>query len=271
MAAGSGLILRLLLGALLAGAIATVALRARALSRDGAVAATVMGAVATAAGWAWAGVLILFFLLGTAVSRVGAARKARRTAAIVAKGGARDARQVLANGGGFALLALASVAWPWPAWWAGAIGALAAAASDTFATEIGTLASLPPRSILGRGAVPPGTSGGVSLPGTLGGVLGALLLALPAAALAGWGLGAAGLLTAAGVLGSLADSLLGATLQARRWCGTCEAHTEREVHSCGRATVHAGGVRWLDNDAVNLAATLVGAAAGLLAAPFVAA
>jgi uncharacterized membrane protein len=68
---------------------------------------------------------------------------------------------------------------------------------------------------------------------------------------------------AGGVIGCLADSSLGATVQARRWCGVCEMATERRVHSCGTATSVAGGLSWLDNDAVNFAATICGALSGL--------
>ena len=62
------------------------------------------------------------------------------------------------------------------------LGTLAAATADTWATEVGTLAGGTPRSIRTLRPVPAGTSGGVSVVGTLASVLGALLL--PALALA---------------------------------------------------------------------------------------
>ena len=65
---------------------------------------------------------------------------------------------------------------------------------------------------------------------------------------------------AGGIAGSLADSLLGAGLQQKRWCDRCNAATERAVHTCGAATRKIGGLTWLDNDAVNAACTVVGAA-----------
>jgi uncharacterized membrane protein len=70
----------------------------------------------------------------------------------------------------------------------------------------------------------------------------------------------------AGCAGALADSLLGATLQERRWCDVCGRATERQVHDCGAATRRTGGIALVDNDAVNLAATLTGAAAAALLA-----
>jgi uncharacterized membrane protein len=73
-------------------------------------------------------------------------------------------------------------------------------------------------------------------------------------------------ITAAGVAGALADSIVGAVLQERRWCAACAVATERRVHTCGAATAHAGGLAWLRNDGVNLIATMVGAAVAAMLA-----
>jgi uncharacterized protein (TIGR00297 family) len=232
--------------------------RARSLSPSGAVAATVVGAACVAAGWDWGALLIAFFVVSSALSRHGAARKAARTADVVAKGGERDAAQVLANGGLFAAAALLSLLVPSPLWQAAGAGALAAATADSWATEVGTLADRPPRSILGGRVVPPGTSGGVTPTGTLAGVAGALFIALTALAL-GWGPWAAAGALVGGVVGSTADSVLGATLQARRWCDRCERGTERDVHGCGEPARLVGGVSWLGNDAVNACCAVAGA------------
>ena len=70
----------------------------------------------------------------------------------------------------------------------------------------------------------------------------------------------------AGIAGALADSLIGATLQERRWCATCDRASERRVHDCGTTTRHGGGREWMDNDLVNLIATFVGAAVAALLA-----
>jgi uncharacterized protein (TIGR00297 family) len=247
---------------LLAFLIATAALVFGALTPSGAAAAAVVGTVALVAGWRWAGALLLFFVIGTSASRFREQRKATLTENIIAKRGARDAWQVVANGGVFAVCAFVSQYRPEQGWWWAACGALAAAMADSLATELGTLSGSAPRSLLGGRELPVGTSGGVTWTGTLAGALGALLLAVPASIVAGGGAAGALVLLTAGIAGSLADSALGATIQHRRWCEKCQSSTERTVHTCGESTVQAGGIPWLDNDVVNLMSTLVGAAVG---------
>ena len=216
------------LGALAAAGIAVAAWRVGALSRSGAAAAVAVGAAATFAGWNWGGLLILYFLAGTIVSRFGRSEKERRTGGVVAKGGARDATQVVANGAVFAACALCI---PFGIAHAGAaaVGALAASLADTFATELGTLLGGIPRSVRTLRPVPVGTSGGISGAGTLGMVAGAAFVGGAAILL---GVSAPFLVvTLAGMGGAMVDSVLGATVQERRWCPSCESASERHIHT----------------------------------------
>ena len=257
---------RAALGLLVAAAIALAGRRGRTLSTSGAVAATLVGTAAVAAGWGWGALLILYFAASAVLSRLGAAEKDRRTGTIVAKSGARDARQVLANGGPFALCALGTLGGPSPAtaFAVAAAGALAASTADTWATEIGTLATGTARSLRGWRAVPAGTSGGITVAGTAAMIAGALFVAGVARLL---GLtDALAAVTVAGSAGALVDTVAGATVQDRRWCDACGLATERAVHDCGLATRHVGGITRVDNDVVNLIATVTGALVGWLLA-----
>ncbi|MEK6610090.1 MAG: DUF92 domain-containing protein, partial [Gemmatimonadota bacterium] len=65
---------------------------------------------------------------------------------------------------------------------------------------------------------------------------------------------------AGGIAGGVADSLLGATLQARYRCAACGAPGEQPMHWCGGTGILVRGMRWITNDTVNLLATAVGAA-----------
>ncbi|HEY4305262.1 MAG TPA: DUF92 domain-containing protein [Gemmatimonadaceae bacterium] len=263
------MIIRILIGAVAATLIALLAKRARSLSTSGAIAAIVIGTIAAAAGWSWAIVLILYFASSTALSKVGRVEKEQRTASVVEKGGERDAAQVNANGFVFTVAALGMCFHQDIRWIALGAGALAASAADTWATEIGTLYGGQPRSILTGRRIAPGTSGGISFAGTAASVAGALFLALLSFAGNSSSDHRASLAWAvfiAGVFGSLFDSLLGATVQLRRWCETCQRETERNVHDCGATTIRRRGLAVLNNDAVNFLSTLVG---GLLAAALV--
>jgi uncharacterized membrane protein len=147
-----------------------------------------------------------------------------------------------------------------------AAGALAAAGADTLATEVGTWWGGAPWSLRTGKRVPPGTSGAVTVEGTLALVASAAAVAVLAAALTVVPWRAVGAVTAAGTAGALADTVVGAWGQQRRWCPGCQADTEQDPHACGGPTQWVGGRRWLDNDAVNLLATMVGALGALVSA-----
>ena len=106
----------------------------------------------------------------------------------------------------------------------------------------------------------------MSVPGTVALAAGASFIALAARWMSLTGAVLAVL--AGGIIGAMADTVLGATVQERRWCPRCERATERRLHDCGAETEHSGGVRGMDNDAVNFAATLAGAAAACVVARF---
>jgi uncharacterized protein (TIGR00297 family) len=212
-------------------------------------------------------VLFAFFLPAVALSRFGSSRKAAMVDTDKRK--ARDARQVFANGGIAAACAVGFALTRSPVLAAAFAGALAAAAADTWGTELGTLARSLPRSIVSFRTIARGLSGGVTLWGTLAEVGGALAIGIVAwaAGIAPWWI-----VAPAGFAGALADSFAGATLQALRYCSRCERFCEIDPHVCGSATSLVRGWRAVDNDAVNALTTITGAlAAGGIAALYTAA
>jgi uncharacterized protein (TIGR00297 family) len=87
-------------------------------------------------------------------------------------------------------------------------GAFAAALADTFGTELGTLYGRRPFLLSRMTGVPPGTRGAVSLPGLAGCLLGALLIAAVGAASGLFSIRLLWIVGLAGLLGSLAESVL---------------------------------------------------------------
>jgi uncharacterized protein (TIGR00297 family) len=209
--------------------------------------------------------LITFFVSSTLLGRLPAPSRSQQR-----RGNQRDAVQVLANGGVAALLALASAktsAGTKRLLRTGFAGAVAAAAADTWATEIGSRSGQHPRSIVTWAKMPAGSSGAVTPEGIGASAAGAAIVAAvmstptpnsyretllpPLPVFAG------------GIVGSLTDSLLGATLQEVRYCDACARETETLIHDCGHRTRHLRGHPWCNNDVVNALATALGAATAM--------
>jgi uncharacterized protein (TIGR00297 family) len=157
-------------------------------------------------GWKLYLVLLAFFVVGTAMTKVGYRRKARLGLA-QEKGGRRGASHAFSNVGVAAILALASAAIDQAsaALWLAAAASLATAAADTTASEVGQLFGRRTFLPLTLRRVPVGTEGAISIEGTLAGVIAALLVALVATRDPKMLV----LLTAAAFLGSYVESLAG--------------------------------------------------------------
>lgn len=258
--------MQLFLGFLLAIIIAFLAYKARSLNKSGAVAAAFTGTIIFGVGgWQWAILLLTFFITSSALSRAFKNRKAKLEEKF-SKGHERDAGQVFGNGGIATLFAALHFFYPNEVWvWAAFAASLAAVNADTWATELGVLNPNPPRMITNlTKVVEKGTSGGISLVGTLASLAGSALIAFLASLLTGnWLLFP--LVTLSGLAGSLFDSFLGGTVQAMYYCPTDKKETEKHpLHTCGTETVHLRGWTWLDNDIVNFSCGVFGVVVSLL-------
>ena len=254
MSAPSSPLVSLLVGFLVAG----LAWWTGALSRGGALAAAGIGtAILSGTGWEGGAVLLAFFIPSTLVSRL---LPDPTNALLDPRDHRRDHWQVLANGGVAGLGGLLGLQFPDPAMWI-VTASLAAAAADTWSTSWGARSPRPPYSIISGLPVPAGTSGGVTIIGTLGGALGGVLVAACAAILAH----DARFLAAGGVgfLGMAADSVIGALWQGKFRCSRCDCATERRVHKCGTRSTSVSGLGWLTNDGVNAVATTLAGLGGV--------
>ena len=168
----------------------------------------------SAGPWAFA-TLAALFLMTWFTTHFGYRRKQELGLAERREG--RNARQVLANLAIAGLGAFLFGATENGAWMVAAIAALAEAATDTVASEIGQSLRRDALLITTGQRVPAGTDGGITILGTVAGLMAGVVLAAVAT------LG--GILTRremwipvmSGFAGMLADSLLGATIQRRGW------------------------------------------------------
>ncbi|OAB40052.1 hypothetical protein PMSD_02085 [Paenibacillus macquariensis subsp. defensor] len=257
-----------IIGGLCALLVSTVAYWKKSLTLSGALAATIMGTVYFAAGSLfWFGILLLFFVSSSVLSKFRQSHKAEMEKSY-AKTGRRDAGQVLANGGLGMLLCILNAIWPHPEWTYLFIGIMATVTADTWATEIGSLSTKPPRSVLNGKVLTVGTSGGVSLLGSIAAAVGGAMIGggawiltflsdtsapIQGRALLLWIL--LGLVS--GLVGAFTDSLLGASIQVMYKCHVCGKEVE-VVHHCNQPTVQLRGWLRLNNDAVNVWSSVVG-------------
>jgi uncharacterized protein (TIGR00297 family) len=250
------------------GLLCLLAWRLKWLSVSGALSAIVVGAtVLQFSHWGGWLLLLMFFFTSTVLGKIARPIAALVDSGIQKKGGCRDWAQVMANGG---LAALA-------AFYYGVGGgqmalvmlgsALAASTADTWSGEVGIMSHKPPVSIRTFRPVPPGLSGGITWLGTLSGLLGSVLIAVAwygAFAIhadGSWEL-LASIVTVAGFCGTLVDSYLGATLQGHYWDPQRKQITEHAVRD-GVKLELCRGIRWIDNDVVNLLSNVVAVLIGV--------
>ena len=140
------------------------------------------------------------------------------------------------------------------------LSAIAAATADTWGTEVGFHSKSKPKLIFSKQLVPKGTSGSITLLGTIGSIIGAILIAvlgqiifshknifLPIAI--------------AGISGSVFDSFLGRFFQAKYLCKECGEHSEDNNH-CDLPALRISGLKIIDNNMVNFLNTLCGGIMG---------
>ncbi|KAF6989846.1 hypothetical protein CFC21_007131 [Triticum aestivum] len=264
-------------GVALAALIAARAVRRRSLDAWGGAAGFAVMALHLACGYRYGALLLAFFFTSSKVTKIGEDRK-RRVEEDFKEGGQRNWIQVLANS------AIATVLVILLAIMTGGqdqcldsngskvitgiigaiIGHYCCCNGDTWSSEIGVLSDEQPRLVTTLKPVRKGTNGGVTLQGLLAATAGGLTIGLTFVAV--------GLMTAecsfdmsfqqllvipisaaAGLLGSLIDSLLGATLQFSGYCSV----RNKVVSKRGPTVTKISGMTILDNDAVNAVSVLL--------------
>ncbi len=233
------------------------------LSPEGGVATYLMAIVIYGVGgWTWALPIVVFFISSSLLSFFKSGYK-KRFKEQFSKTSRRDGHQVFANGGVALLVAFIYYLYPQPNLYFIYLAALAAANADTWGTELGVLSPGRPRLISTMEKVEKGRSGAVSLIGFLASFLGSLAvvaagyLLLPLQNLSLFYLAA----LISGFFSSLADSIIGASLQAQ-FRNKNGLLTEKDEQG---SLALVSGWRWMNNDWVNfLSISLASLFCGLL-------
>lgn len=196
---------------------------------------------------------ILFFISCNVVGKISARMKASDKDEIKSKKGhRRDFVQVLSNG---LMATIAALIWYFTSKYSALImlgAAVAEATSDTFAGEVGRLSKKGPVSILTLTPVPAGMSGGVTTLGIIAAFFSSAMISVC------WYLWfkdvtvmGALLVCLLGFAGSIIDSYLGAAVQAQYIDRKNNRLTENDEID-GEKLELSHGIRWIDNDMVNL-------------------
>ncbi|MBW4515432.1 MAG: TIGR00297 family protein [Timaviella obliquedivisa GSE-PSE-MK23-08B] len=200
-------------------------------------------------GWRGYGVMMFYFLVGSAVTRIGIAQKEALGIA-EKRSGARGPENVWGSAliGAFCALGVYWANWngssdaqSWvPLLQLAYVASIGTKLADTCGTEIGKAYGQRTFLITTLQAVPRGTEGAVSLEGTLAGIVGSIAIATLA-----WLVGlispvGIGICAIAAFIATNIESLIGATIE--------------------------GKVGWLTHDVVNILNTLIGAIVAILIA-----
>ncbi|MCY7368757.1 MAG: TIGR00297 family protein [Chamaesiphon sp.] len=198
-------------------------------------------------GWRGYAVVMFYFLVGSAVTRIGMAQKEAEGIA-EKRGGARGPENVWGSAFTATICAIGvggiTFGWLDHDWESllilGYVASFATKLSDTTASEVGKAYGKSTFLITTLKPVPRGTEGAISLEGTLAGIIGGILISLIAYSL--------GMITFTGVI-----------------ICTIAAFVATNIESVIGATLQSD-IDWLSNELVNVINTIVGAVVAILIA-----
>lgn len=272
-----GFLIRSVVAVVLSFVIAARAYKRKSLDGSGALAGFLVMAIHIAAGYRFGALLLVFFFTSSKLTKIGEEKK-KSIEEDFKEGGQRNWVQVLANSAIATVLVILVAKMTGEkdrcldtkestlvtGLIGGIIGHYACCNGDTWSSEIGMLSNAQPRLITTLKTVRKGTNGAVTVQGLLAataagfviglayvivglltvecahGVIWRQLLVIPIA-------------TAAGLCGSLIDSLLGATLQFSGYCTL----RKKVVGKRAPTVLRISGMSILDNNAVNAVSVLL--------------
>ena len=226
-----------------------VFLRLDALSLSGFFGAVLMGVVLIMlTNLSYLALLAIFFILCSIISKL-----IKKKDFISTKGSKRDVVQVYANGGIALLICLYDYFHPSSLNILLFSSSVAAAMSDTWATEFGKLSKSKPRSIISFKTIKHGESGGITLIGTFGSFIGSAIIGSSAFLLFSISVIDVLGIVLSGFFSAIIDSILGATLQGKYKL----IDSDKIIEVKNKKSIHFSGYRWMTNDVVNLINTSV--------------
>ncbi|NTW61317.1 DUF92 domain-containing protein [Candidatus Saccharibacteria bacterium] len=260
---GQPIFISFIIGFAISELVAIAAYFRKSLSGSGVIAATIIGtAIYVFAGLVTWTSLILFFISSSVITQFKKANKAKLSTEYHKT--SRNYKQVLASGLIPAILSLAYFITKSESILITTIASIAVSCADTWASEIGVLNKGATVSILTFKPIRKGESGGVSALGTIASIMGALMIAVVFVASFYPGTDKSWLfviqtlfmITAIGALGSVIDSVLGASLQVKYIDNSTKAITEAK-YSHDKQNHQKSGLSFMNNDMVNFVSSIL--------------
>ena len=212
--ADAGEHMRIIAGVILSIVFCAIAFLFRWLSLDGAYAASVSGTIVFGLGGLPATVILLLFFVSSTLISKKYILSVKETTHAYAEKIRRDGIQVWSNGFWFTFFIMLTFIFRNDLFLIAALGAIATATADTWATELGSKRfEVQTYLINGLKKVKPGTDGGISVPGTAAAMIGSLVIAILAIYVFSLKMTLIFPILFAGFLGCLADSYFGAAFQ----------------------------------------------------------
>jgi len=265
----------ILLASLLNAPIGFFAYKKEWLEKEAVLIAFFISLIAFLASFIFWILLIAFFFSSSALTKWRGKRK-KEVAEKFEKTGKRDKYQVIANGFAATLMAVFFLITDGSCFVLGYLAAISTVTGDTWATEIGVFSKEDPRWILNlKKKVPKGTSGGISLLGTMAAFTASFFIFSTYFLIDFFGQSFSSISSLEneifpifiaviiGFFSMMIDSFLGATVQGYYECKECKVKTEKHVH-CGEKTVLIRGKKRFNNDMVNLSSSMIAVVLALI-------
>ena len=243
--------------------IGFVAYKRASLNMSGFIAATVLGTGLYYFGGLWFSIIMVAFFVSSSILTKFKNYNKESLDKLNEKGGNRDYMQVFANGGVGLIFAVLHYFYPSPVILLAYAVSFAEATADTWASEVGVLSKSRPVSILNFKPLEKGMSGGISILGTGFAFLGSSFI--------GCIYFIASIITykdikqsfiyailcvLIGFIGSVIDSILGASVQAQYYCEDLKTITEKKEYK-GKPNKLIKGISFVNNDVVNLSSNII--------------
>ena len=254
--------MEIITGAILSLALICITVKKKAFTLAAALTAgAILMTAAITAGFA--GIFIVIAAYGAifVVDVIVGKKSERITGEINKKSGARGVTQVLVNASAAILALIAKLVLGGKEWVVVYAVALTECLADSLASDVGVLSKKDPLDICRR--IKRGLSGGVSPLGTLAALCGCVFMSAFTVIFFGFVPKYFLSVLLIPMLGVTVDSILGSLVQAKYTCAECGKLTEKPVH-CDKPCIRTGGVKIINNDAVNLISNFVTALIAVL-------